>query len=149
MTDTAAVPEPIEERWTYAGVRLDEKGKPHNVWIPDGSDRELWYPPKGIYTVASVYAAMVTRTDDGRTTLHGTPKYVRRLEDRDKIVRLEAEHWAAKADQERLKRERSAATEEALDDALAPLVRIARMQRTRAQRDAFAARVMRKLMGEW
>ena len=99
--------------------------------------------------IGSRYVVRVTRRDDGGLTLHGVPEYASSQADQATRQALWAEHTVAQAQIEARRAERDAARRNALDEALAPLVDLARPLRTGAQRDALAAYVIRKLHNAW
>ena len=71
MTETS--PEPAQERWTYAGVRVSSDGKREHAWL-DASGEERFFRRTGAsMAVSSHYTVQVTRRDDGTITIHGTP----------------------------------------------------------------------------
>lgn len=164
-TTGATDPEPTEEIWAYGGLRLGAKdGKPYHAWVPDRGRvddvDDLWYPAKNRgdrFIVGALYRATVRRrpreggaAGEMTTTLISTPIFeAGSVEDRKRRAVWEATDAAAKARQARARAERKAGTDSALDDALAPLVKIARTMRTNADRDAFAALVLRRLSREW
>jgi hypothetical protein len=146
MTDEASTVEPVEELWVFAGTRVTLKDQPAHVWVDgEGKGAELWFAKKGHYSIGGVYKVEVTRHDGDKLTRHGIPRFERALDDRDAQVRWEAKDAAAAADLERIRRERKADADSALDEALKPLVTIAQELRTGAQRDAFAAYIIRKV----
>jgi hypothetical protein len=145
---TTPEPGPATETWTYGGIRADKNGKKWHAWL-DGSGTEHWFGRTGgQMAVGSHYAVQVSRAG-GTLTLHGTPGYAgTRAEDDTRRV-LWTEHTLARTRIETLRAERNAARSNALDEAIAPLLKLAGPLRTSAQRDALAAYVIRKLHGTW
>lgn len=149
MTDDAATPAPapVKELWAFAGHRVGVKNLATQVWVDDeGKGKELWFAKKGVYSIGGIYEVETTRHADGRLTLHGgSPRFIRASDDRDARTLWEAENLAANAILESKRRERKADADSALNEALAPLVTIAKGLRTNAQRDVFAAHIIRKI----
>jgi len=137
------------ERWTYGGIRALD-GKRVHAWI-DPTGREMLYAHKrgGGWAIGSYYTAHISR--DGTTTrLHGLPAYTGEGTDDDALRRdLWASHTAAQTRLAELAQERNAARRNAIDDALQPLIAAARSLKTSADRDAFAAYVLRQLINAW
>lgn len=98
--------------------------------------------------VGSRYTVQVSR-HDGTITLHGAPQYAGSAADEATRRTLWAEHTLAQTQLESIRAERDAARRNALDEALAPLLKLAAPLRTSAQRDALAAYVIRKLHNAW
>ncbi len=140
---------PPTERWIYGGIR-DLDGKRVHAWL-DPTGRELLYAHKrgGGWAVGSYYTAQVTH--DGTTrVLHGLPTYTGDTTDNDALRRrLWASHTAAQARLAELAQERNAARRNAIDEALQPLIAAARSLKTSADRDAFTAYVLRRLINAW
>jgi hypothetical protein len=151
MTEPAgSAPEPAAETWTYGGVRADKHGKKWHSWL-DAAGEDHWFARTGGGTMAigSRYTLRVTRRDDGGITLHGIPEYAGSEADQVTRQGLWAQHAVAQAQIEARRAERDAGRRNALDEALAPLVDLARSLRTGAQRDALTAHVIRKLHNAW
>jgi hypothetical protein len=96
--------------------------------------------------VGSQYKVTVKR-DGGVTSIIGTPQYAGRARDDDLRRQLWAQHSAATTRLELIRAERNDARRNALDEAIAPLLEIARTLRTTAERDALAVYVIRKIAG--
>ena len=109
-----------------------------------GGEELLFASAGGRPAIGSLYTARVTRSDDG-ITLHGTPGYTGSQAGQAARQALRAAHALAQTRLETLPAERDAARRSALDEALAPLLELAAPLRTRAQRDALAAYVLRRL----
>jgi hypothetical protein len=136
-------PEPVEEQWAYGGVR-ELAGKRVHAWLPEaGTGRELLYTMKGSFVIGEIYRASVTRSPEGRTVLHGSPRYEGdgRL-DAEAARVLRAEHHTATTRLSLARMQRSAARRDELDEALAPLRAIAARFTSRADRAAFVAYVV-------
>jgi hypothetical protein len=146
---TAANPEPAEETWTYAGVRVSSDGKREHAWL-DASGEERFFRRTGAsMAVSSHYTVQVTRRDDGTITIHGTPVYAGPAADEATRRGLWAEHTAAQTRLELIRAERNAARRNALDEALAPLLEVAAGLRTSAERDALAVYILRRIQHAW
>ena len=140
---TTPSPEPAEETWTYAGVRVSTEGKRQHAWLDPSGEELLFRRAGGSMAVGSHYTALVIRRDDGSIALRGTPVYVGSAADEATRRGLWAEHTTAQTRLELLRAERNAARRNALDEALAPLVEVAAGLRTSAERDALAVYVLR------
>lgn len=145
--ESAPGPEPAPELWTYGGVRAGKDGKRVYAWIDPGGD-ELWFGRVRAAAIGSQYMVSVTRREN-TVTVHGTPEYVGPDSDPGTRRALWAADAAAQARLAALRAERSDARRNALDEAIAPLLDIARPLRTGADRDALAAYVIRKLHQAW
>jgi hypothetical protein len=145
-TEQATEPERTEETWTCAGVRVGGSGKRVMCWVrPDGKIVSL-FSKRGSNAIGGRYAFKVTYGPDGELTgIWGPLHYVDRDPDNEKIAGWRAQEVAAEAHFAREAAERKAKSEDPLDEALAPLVEIARTLRTGAARDAFAAHIIRRV----
>lgn len=141
-----AEPEPREEQWVYGGVR-ELAGKRVHAWLPGaGTDRELLYTMKGSFVIGEIYRAGVTRTPEGKTVLHGSPRYEGDGRfDAEVATLLRAEHHTATTRLLLARMQRSAARRDELDEALAPLRAVAARFTSRADRAAFVAYVLAEL----
>jgi hypothetical protein len=145
---TATDPEPAQERWTYAGVRVLD-GKRQHAWLDPTGEELLFARTGGSMAVGSHYTAQVIRRDDGRITLRGTPIYAGSAAGEATRLALWAKHTAAQTRLELIRAERNAARRNALDEALAPLLEVAAGLRTSAERDALAAYILRRIQHAW
>jgi hypothetical protein len=149
---TATDPEPAQETWTYAGVRVLD-GKRQHAWLDPGGEELLFSRTGGSMAIGSHYTAQVIRRDDGTIALRGTPVYAGSAAGSaaDQATRrvLQAEHTAAQTRLELIRAERNAARRNALDEALAPLLEVAAGLRTSAERDALAVYILRKIQNAW
>jgi hypothetical protein len=93
--------------------------------------------------VGSHYTVQISRRE-GTLTLHGTPKYTGSAADEATRRALWTEHTLAQTMLEASRAERDVARRNALDEAVAPLLKVAAGLRTGAPRDALAAYVIRK-----
>ena len=91
---TATDPEPAEETWTYAGVRVLD-GKRQHAWLDPAGEELLFGRTGGSMAVGSHYTVQVIRRDDGRITLRGTPLYAGSAADEATRRALWAGHTAA------------------------------------------------------
>lgn len=99
---------------------------------------------QGNPAVGASYQARVTR-DGGHTTLYGAPTFLDRHLDPDQQAALEAADTTARARLAAARAERRAARDNQLDALLDPLRSIARGLRTRDDKTAFLAHVLREL----
>jgi hypothetical protein len=144
MTET----EPDEEVWTYAGVRIGARGTRVHAWL-DAQGEELRFAKTGTHAaVGSLYTVNVARHGD-TISIHGAPAYTGRATDDQTRQQLWTEHTTATTRLQMIRSERTAARRNALDEAIAPLLELARPLRTAADRDALAAYVIRKLHNTW
>jgi len=90
-----------------------------------------------------------TRRSEGTTSIIGAPEYAGRSPDGELRRRLWALHSTATTRLQMIRAERNDAKRNALDEAIAPLLEVARPLRTGAERDALAAFVIRKLHNLW
>lgn len=145
---TGQAPEPAEEMWTYGGVRVGKDGKRLHAWL-DGGGEELLFSRTGArMAVGSRYTVRVTR-HDATITMHGTPVYAGTTAGEATRRAAWAAHTAAQTRLEMIRAERNAARRNALDEALTPLLELARPLRTSAERDALAAYIIRRLHSTW
>lgn len=138
------------ELWTYGGLRVGRGGKRYHAWRPPERTPEnlgLFATLRGSYVVGSVYEARVEREDDGITVI-GQPQWQQQSENPELRAELEVAHRAARTTLDRRALESRAKRNSALDEAIAPLVELAR-KRPSNQRDAFATYVLRKLHRVW
>ncbi len=147
-TEPDGKPEAVTETWLYGGVR-EFKGKRLHAWT-DGDGKERLYE-KGAFGVGNYYLIDVERStdDDGRprvSILASTIRYTHERADDETRQELSAADAANKAILASAAAERKAAREEPLDDLLQPLGKIWRGLKTRPERDAFMALVMRTIM---
>lgn len=151
MNDHADTPQPVTERWAFAGQRLTAKGPLANIWVDNaGNGEELWFPGKGKHIIGTLYDVNVTRHGE-RLTRHGDPKYTgtRLPHDDDRVRRWAVHDNAAHVQHQQRRAEANAAKRDAIDQALEPLVKIASTCRTRTERDALLATVIRRLTAHW
>jgi hypothetical protein len=142
------MPEPdnwTDETWVYAGIR-ELNGKRAHSWL-DPSKRELLYSGKGSYVIGGLYAVQVNRSAGRVTRRH--PEYTGEFVGSDERGPLNAADTAARIRLARLAQERKDGASSALDNAIDPLVEIARTLRTGADRDALAAYVIRRIGTAW
>lgn len=138
------------EQWIYAGLRLIS-GKRATAWLDESGVELLYADSKRNFIVGGEYKVRVTRGDD-RVTRHGEPRFVDRVPvEVSRRREWDAETATAETELARGKLERKArAAPTALDDAIAPLIAIAKTQRTRSGRAAFTAYVIQELnRGAW
>jgi hypothetical protein len=139
--------EPVTEKWTCTGIRTG-RGKRYIAWAtPEG--KELWYAERTArYALGATYAVKVTRDAD-HTTMHGVPEFLDPGRD-PRVLEWRAAEIAAEAELVSHRIEKRAQRTDPLDEVLIPLVNAAAKLRTQAERRAFAAEVLRRLMiGAW
>ncbi|GAA0911553.1 hypothetical protein [Virgisporangium aurantiacum] len=139
----------VPERWVYGGIRVLD-GKRVHAWI-DPSGRELLYSHKRgrtTWAIGSLYTAEVSR-HDGTTRLHNKPTYTGEQTDDVLRRRLRAADTAARAQLARLAQERNDARSNAIDDALDPVLAVARTLKSGPDRDAFTAYLLRRILSAW
>ena len=135
-----------EEVWTYGGVRVSGRGQRVHAWI-DQAGEELWFPKTGTHAAVGSQYKVTVKPADGVTSIIGIPKYAGRAVADQLRRQLWAQHSAATTRLELIRAERNDAKRNALDEAIAPLLQIARTLRTTAERDALAVYVIRKIAG--
>ena len=148
MTDTNAAGEDTErttERWVYAGIRVTRQGKRAAAWIDEGGHELLFGERTADYVIGAAYEARVRRQGEG-TSLYGKPRFAASRDPGDPQPAVwEVESRAAKIRLTCASRERQAAKQSALDEALAPLEEIAARLRTKDEIDALITVVTRRL----
>jgi len=133
------------ERWVYAGVRMDNGGRKYYVWI-DPTGEERWFS-KGAahHVIGAIYQVEVTYSD-GRCTRHGDPAFAEAADHDDpRVAEYEAADRIARTHLASRQRERNAAKTSALDEAIAPLERVAAQFSSGADLDALTAYVTRRI----
>ena len=147
VTEQPTEPERTEETWTRAGVRVGTSGKRVTCWVrPGGKTTVSLVTKRGTSAVGGRYAFKVTYGPDSSLTgIWGPLHYVDRDPDDEKVAAWRAHEVAAETHFAREAAERKAKAEDPLDEALAPLVEIARTLRTGADRDAFASYIIRRV----
>jgi len=139
----------VPEVWAYAGIRVNTKGKRFHAWIDQaGAGTQLTYTDSGRWIVGGLYDVRVARDSSGVTRTY--PKWAgSHVADRDLLLEWSARDAAARARLAALARERSALKQDALDEALQPLLDIAAKLRVQADRDAFLATIIRRVGRAW
>lgn len=138
------------EQWIYAGLRLIS-GKRVTAWLDESGVELLYADSKRNFIVSGGYEVRVTRGDD-RVTRHGEPRFMTLVPvESSRRREWDAETAVVETELARGKLERKArTTPTALDDAIAPLIVIAKTHRTRYGRAAFTAYVIQELnRGAW
>ncbi|MEJ3741801.1 hypothetical protein WEI85_00665 [Actinomycetes bacterium KLBMP 9797] len=138
-----------EERWIYGGIRV-LNGRRIHAWIdPHGHEGLYQLKRAGNWAIGCYYTAQVVRTGEA-TRLYGAPTYAGGGHAPDEVRRqLWAKDTAARTRLALLAQERNQARRNAIDEALEPLITMARAVRTSADRDALTAYVMRRLISSW
>jgi hypothetical protein len=150
-TSTSADVERVHEMWTWAGARLDRAGKLQFCWVdPDGHELCFGKAKLAGSAIGATYRAEIVRKPDGGVSLYGAPEFVRRADYEDeRRLQWTAADKIARTVQARKRAEANAAKQNALDEALAPVVAIAATLRTNADKDALAAYVLRSIRTAW
>lgn len=151
MTTPDTTPQPVTERWAYAGQRLTGKGTLANLWIDDaGNGEELWFAGRGKHIIGAIYQIQVSHHGERRTR-HGSPDYTGEHlpHDDERVLRWSTQDNAARVSHQHHRTEANDAKRDAIDQALEPLARLAGTCRTRAERDALLATVIRRLTARW
>jgi hypothetical protein len=138
----------VQETWTYGGVRVGARHTRVHAWI-DPAGEELWFPKAGAHAAVGSRYTVSVRRSAGTTSIIGVPEYAGRSPDDGLRQRLWAAHTAATTWLQMIRDQRNDAKHSALDQAIAPLLDLARTLRTSAERDALAAYVIRKLHTTW
>lgn len=135
--------------WAYLGRRLpsDGKTKPWHAW-QDETGRELHYTD-GAAVIGGIYEVEVLREEESvRARIKGA-KYLGRKVDADEVARNEALDAGTRQELARQAAERKHARSSELDEALAPVLRIARSCRTRHEATMLASVVSSKITEAW
>jgi len=133
------------EIWTYGGIREFNGGRRHLWYTPEG--KGLYYKGTGHYVTGGLYN-VEARREDGHTFMR-TGTYTGERVDAARCLELSVAEQAALTRIATLRRERKDGAEDAITEALAPLVRIARTMSTNADRDALVARIIREFRTIW
>jgi hypothetical protein len=134
------------ETWTYLGIRAGAKGRRSHAW-QEPSGRVWLYNDTDSYVTGGLYAVKVDRTSERLTRT--APEYTGQISPDVNLGELEALSKAARVKLARLARERRDGAQNALDDALEPLLAIVGKLRTTDDRDALAAYVLRRIQSTW
>lgn len=145
MTEPTPDPAPAQETWTFGGTRVANDNKPYSVWY-DEDGKALWFKADRKHAVGARYRVEVTRRDDGGLTRHGTPAYLGTA-DAGYRAELWAAHTAAEVLDQQRRDEANARKADALNEALAPLLRLVVAERTSRGRDALVATILRRMLG--
>lgn len=141
MTDTR---EFAAERWTCAGARIGSDGKRDVAWLqPDGT--LVLFGDKASYALGCGYDVDVCR-EAGQSWKRGKPRYAGSGNaTEEQLARFTVLSTEAEQELARNARERKAKGQEALAEAMEPLVKYAKACRTRSQRAALIADVIDRL----
>ena len=135
-----------EETWTYMGVREGSKGAAHQWMYPDGTTALYTSKSRTAYVVGWQYTMNVSTDPSGGRTYWGTPAFTgTKHESEEDIKRWRSMEIAAQAAMQLVKDEAKAKRDDPFAKTIAPLIAHAKTLKTNAQRDAFAARVIREL----
>jgi hypothetical protein len=141
-------PTPATETWAYAGQRLTRQNTLAALWVDDAGDgTEHWFTGKKTHIVGALYEVTVTRHDQDRITLHGDVIYTgnRLPTDDERVRRWTTHHHAARIRHQQKRAEANAPKRDAIDEAIEPLRKLAATCRTRDERDALIATILRRL----
>lgn len=136
----------VIETWTYAGVR-ERNGKRWYAWVDADGEEMLWGKLKA-GVIGGRYEVPVTRDGEHVSALLSI-SYVDMTADSVTVAGYTARAVAASTRLSQLARERSDAKRNALDEAMAPLIAVARTLRTGPEREALIAHVIRKISAAW
>lgn len=137
------------EEWHAAGLRVGKGGKRAYAWV-DAGHHVLTFPQRsGTYSLGAVYEVEVSRDGDN-LVMFGSPRFVGPRDPEDKrVLDWRIREVAAEGELEHDRQLRAAKDNDPLDAALAPLLDVASRLRTRVQRRAFTAEVLRRLEAGW
>lgn len=142
------------ERWTYGGKLLDQgKGRLLDLWyatddLKDPSTSSSLVRLYSRWGTSCILGGIYEVTTEG-TSVKGTPHWTGDYCDRDIKLELASHDSAARTNHRRLRHEKAEAEKDELDIALAPLVALALKARTRTDRDALIATVLRRMSDAW
>jgi hypothetical protein len=140
MTGTA----PATEQWVCQGTRATSGGKKATSWLLPAGKRVI-FTGQASYVTGATYEVQCSR-EDGATYMHGKPRFLHAAGPGDEQVQAWAAATAhAEAQLARKAMETKAKGADALDEALAPLLKIAQAMSTGAERDMLAATVLRRI----
>lgn len=132
------------EQWVCQGTRVTSKGQRATSWLPPGSQRVL-FTGQAKYVTGATYEVQASR-EDGSTYMTGRPRFVSPPDHTDQQVRVWAASTAdAEAHLARKAMETKAKGVDAIDEALAPLIKIAAAMSSGAERDMLAVTVLRRI----
>lgn len=137
----------VTELWIYAGKHIS-KGRLRDHWV-DPEGRDLLYPSLKANVIGGIYEV---RVDRGAETLsvYGTPSWTgERMTDHQKMTEYIVKDTSQRTQHTQLRREKNAGDDNPLDDALQPLLRYARACKTRQDKDALIATVIRRMTDAW
>lgn len=146
--ETELITEKPIEQWTYAGMRVSSDGKRCSGWLDSTDEIRLYAEPTSSFVLGGIYDVVITQTGLRR----GTPKYTgRRLAFDDpllstwRVAQLDAEQVLARNARERKDKNGT----DALEEAMQPLIALAKSCRTEAQRAALIADVIYRMNTSW
>lgn len=141
------------ERWAYAGVRFTSSSRrTAEVWVDQaGAGEELWYHGNGTRLIlGAIYETQIDRTAK-KLTRYGAPRYTGDSIPRDDPRRrawITADN-AARTRRQQVRDEAKDSKREAITEALEALRPYAAACRTRTERDALLATVIRRITDMW
>jgi hypothetical protein len=148
MTAMTETPAPVTETWAYAGQRLTRQHRLATLWIDNaGAGTELWFTRKTRHVIGGLYEVTVTRHDNDGLSRHGDAIYTGKQlpPDDERVRRWTTHHHAAHVRHQQIRAEANAAKRDAIDHALQPLRELVATCRTRDERDALLATILRRL----
>lgn len=137
--------EATTETWLYAGHRTNDGKTVSHVWV-DPEGKELFFKKLPGSMPGHAYQIELTRGEEGRVTVHGSPRYLGSSADRQATdVQLETwrgEHAAANGRIESNRAEKNAGADDELQQALEVLRRHHNRLRGYVKKGAFQAYVL-------
>lgn len=139
---------PETETWVYCGKWVDTKKRLRDRW-QDADGRDLIFAKVTGTVIGGLYTLQVTREGEG-ITVHGTARYAgERLDDNERLTAIVKDDSAQRIFHAQHRRELRAADEDPLDEAMEPLLHYAKTCRSRPEKDALIATVLRRLTDTW
>lgn len=140
--DEQAAPEHDKESWTYLGAFRGDKTATVHGWR-DRLERVYYFAKVKAPVVGGVYEVRVRRGSDAVSVVGTVGRFVGVADDRD-VLTLEAQDRATELESDRL--QRRLARDDALEDAVAPLVALAARTKSYGARQALIAYVTRRIL---
>jgi hypothetical protein len=135
------------EEWVFAGKRLSNKNTLVNAWYnPLTDELAVWKKFDGL--LGGVYIIKIERTGDEAKVMYGEPIYAKKRFD-TKITEWRVADQEARVRHQNYRRSKELKGVDPLDAAMERLLPYARSCRTRDQKDALIATVLRRLSETW
>ncbi len=145
--------EKTRERIIYRGRRVDGKGSVGYAWLVPDSGQPMQFGKLKASGVGGIYSVLAEpRNDVGEivTVYPGSLRYEQAVWDNaDEVAAWQVEDRLAVDEQARAAAQRRQARNPELEDALAPLLRIARQLNNRNDAYAFARLVTERITEAW